>query len=50
VLAVGLKANAQLYQSLAGRYPRLLYAIGDCREPKNIMMAIWDGFEVGRTV
>jgi 2-enoate reductase len=50
VLAVGLKADAQLYQSLAGRYPRLLYAIGDCREPKNIMTAVWDGFEVGRTI
>ena len=50
VLAVGLRADAQLYQSLAGRYPRLLYAVGDCREPKNIMTAVWDGFEVGRTI
>jgi 2-enoate reductase len=50
VLAVGLKADAQLYQSLSEKYSRLLYAIGDCREPKNIMMAVWDGFEVGRTI
>jgi 2-enoate reductase len=49
VIATGLKSNADLYQALIGRFPQL-YAIGDCREARNIMGAIWDGFEVGRTI
>ena len=27
-----------------------LFAIGDCREPRNITGAVWDGYEVGRAV
>jgi 2-enoate reductase len=50
VLAVGLKADDRLYQSLAENFPRLHYSIGDCAEPRNIMTAVWDGFEVGRTI
>ncbi len=49
VLAAGLKSNSHLYQTLAGKIPHI-YAIGDCREPRNIMGAIWDGYEVGRAI
>lgn len=50
VLAVGMKPDNQLYQTLATRFPGPLYDLGDCQEPKNIMKAVWDGFEVGRTI
>ena len=49
VIAAGLKSNDGLYQALKGQFPDV-YIIGDCREPRNIMGAIWDGFEVGQTV
>jgi 2-enoate reductase len=49
VIASGLKSDDELYQALAGKFPHV-YAVGDCREPRNIMGAIWDGFEVGRAV
>lgn len=50
VLAVGMKADNQLYRTLATQFPGQVYDIGDCQEPKNIMKAVWDAFEVGRTV
>jgi 2-enoate reductase len=49
VIAAGLKSDDGLYQALKGRFPTV-YMVGDCREPRNIMGAVWDGFEVGRTV
>jgi 2-enoate reductase len=49
VIATGLKAENALGRSLAGRFSQL-YVIGDCQEPRNIMGAIWDGYEVGRAV
>jgi 2-enoate reductase len=49
VLAVGLKSDNALAESLQGRFSQL-YVIGDSQEPRNIMGAIWDGYEVGRTV
>jgi len=49
VLAVGLKPDNPLAPQLNGRFPKL-YTIGDCREPRNIMGAIWDGYEVGRNI
>jgi 2-enoate reductase len=49
VLAVGLKSDNPLEPQLNGRYVKL-YNIGDSREPRNIMGAIWDGYEVGRTI
>jgi 2-enoate reductase len=49
VLATGLKPDAALAGKLNGRFPRV-YNIGDCRDPRNILGAIWDGYEVGRTV
>jgi len=49
VLAVGLVPDDALYRKLSRRLPRV-YPLGDCREPRNIMGAIWDGYEVGRMV
>jgi 2-enoate reductase len=49
VLASGLKSDDRLYQSLIGKVPNL-YALGDCQRPRNIMGAIWDGYEVGRAI
>jgi 2-enoate reductase len=47
VLAAGLKAENRLYRSLNGKTLNL-YAIGDCAEPRNVLGAIWDGYEAGR--
>jgi 2-enoate reductase len=49
VLSVGLSSNRQLYETLAGKIPNL-YLIGDARETRNIMGAIWDAYEVARTL
>ncbi len=49
VLAAGLKPDDTLSRELRGKVANL-YNIGDCREPRNIMGAIWDGFEAGRTI
>jgi len=49
VLAVGLKADDKLYNSLR-REVTHLHALGDCREPRNIMGAIWDSYEVARVM
>jgi 2-enoate reductase len=49
VVAAGLKQDDALYKSLLGKETHL-YAIGDCQSPRNIMGAVWDGFEVGREV
>ncbi len=44
-LALGLKPERELYESLR-RECTELYLIGDCREPHNIMQAIWDGYHI----
>jgi 2-enoate reductase len=49
VLALGLKSNDTLYKTLTGKVANL-YALGDCQDPRDIMGAVWDGYEVGRTV
>ena len=49
VIAAGFEPERELYQSLRGSRPDL-YIIGDAREPRNIMGAIWDAYEVGRAI
>jgi 2-enoate reductase len=49
VLAVGLEPDAQLYKLLVGKVANL-YALGDCQEPRRIMGAIWDSYEVARSI
>jgi len=49
VLSIGLQANSHLYELLAKRFD-CIYALGDCRQPKNIMQAVWDAYEVSRSI
>ena len=49
VLAVGLAPDQDLYRDLQGKIHNL-YLIGDSRQARNIMGAIWDAYEVARTV
>ncbi|MBN1189372.1 MAG: FAD-dependent oxidoreductase [Dehalococcoidales bacterium] len=49
VVAAGLQPDNRLFQSLSGKIARL-YSAGDCVQPRNIMGAIWDGFEIGRSI
>jgi 2-enoate reductase len=49
VLAVGLIPNQDLYRELQGKIHNL-YLIGDSRQARNIMGAIWDAYEVARTI
>jgi 2-enoate reductase len=44
-LALGLNPERRLYESLRGESTEL-YLIGDCKEPHNIMQAIWDGYHI----
>jgi hypothetical protein len=42
-LAVGLKPCRDLYETLR-RETSELHLIGDCKEPRKILHAIWDGY------
>ncbi|WP_205964204.1 FAD-dependent oxidoreductase [Ramlibacter agri] len=50
VLAVGMKADNRLFGALAQQFPGPLHDIGDCQEAKNVMKAVWDAYEVARTI
>jgi 2-enoate reductase len=49
IIAVGLESDQGIYRQLHGDLTNL-YLIGDAREAKNIMNAIWDAYEVARTI
>ena len=49
VSATGFRPNQIFYHMLADKF-RNIHLIGDCREPRNIMEAISEGAEVGRTL
>lgn len=49
VIASGFNSEQELYRSLSGKTPNL-YLIGDSRKPQNIMYAIWDAYEVSRSI
>ena len=49
VFAVGFTPNRTLYDELVGSIPNL-YLIGDAREPGNVIGAVWDAYEVARTI
>lgn len=44
-LALGLESQQELYESLRGESVEL-YAIGDCKEPRKILHAVWDGYSI----
>ena len=47
VLSLGLSPDRELYQRLMWTTPHL-YLVGDAREARNVMGAIWDAYEVIR--
>jgi 2-enoate reductase len=49
VIAVGLKPDQELYNSLKDSVSNL-HLVGDAIEARNIMHAIWDGFEAARNI
>jgi len=49
ILAVGLKPNRGLYESLVGK-SREVYEIGDCKSPRKIGDAIWEGCMVANNI
>jgi len=49
VLAVGLKAESELYNAIADKYSDI-YLVGDAKQPKKIMDAIWDAYEIARSI
>ena len=46
VLAIGRRSNDSLYRALRQRLPT--FRIGDCRAPRLLEHAIWDGDDIGR--
>ena len=48
-IAVGLTPDQRLFRSLSGRIPNV-YVIGDAKKVRNIMGAIWDAYEVARSI
>jgi len=46
ILAVGYKANDDLFKTLEGKVPEI-YCIGDSSEPRRIIDAINEGYRVG---
>jgi 2-enoate reductase len=49
IIAVGLQPEQGIYRMLLGNLTNL-YLVGDAREAKNIMNAIWDAYEVARVI
>ena len=49
VLALGLKPDNKLYDTLKGQVVEV-YSIGDCKEPRKVINAIWEGFRLARLV
>ena len=48
-LAVGLVSEQELYKKLRGEVVQL-FLVGDGRKAQNIMNAVWDAYEVARTI
>jgi 2-enoate reductase len=44
-LATGLKPERELYEALRRDIVEL-YMIGDCKEPRKVINAIWDGYHI----
>lgn len=49
VLATGFKPNGDLFEIIKNKVPEA-YALGDCIEPRKVMSAIWEGFQVARLI
>ena len=49
VTATGLESDQSLLQSLKGKNNNI-HLIGDAKQPRNIMHAIWDAYEIARSI
>jgi 2,4-dienoyl-CoA reductase (NADPH2) len=49
VLSMGNQANNQIYYDLKGKVKEL-YAVGDCLTPRKAIDAIYDGYNIGRSL
>lgn len=49
ILAIGYTPANSLYQQVLGRLPET-YVLGDAKNVANIMYAIWDAYEVARSI
>lgn len=49
VLAVGMAPNRLLAKRISVDVERM-YCIGDCRQPRNVMNAVWDAYEIARFI
>jgi 2-enoate reductase len=49
VITVGLESDQKLFRSLVDKIPHA-YLIGDAKQPRNIMCAIWDAYEVAKNI
>jgi 2-enoate reductase len=49
VLAMGMTPDDRLANRIPGEW-NCVYRIGDCREPRNVMNAVWDAYEVARFI
>jgi 2-enoate reductase len=49
VLTSPLASNIELFENLKGKVPEV-YAIGDCKEPRLIVDAIADGWQVAQRI
>ncbi|HWQ76811.1 MAG TPA: FAD-dependent oxidoreductase [Syntrophomonas sp.] len=49
IVAIGFKSTCNLYEELKYDYPHI-YNLGDSRQVRNIRAAIWDAYEVARSI
>jgi len=49
VVAAGLERDQELFNLLRGKIPNVCL-IGDAKEPRNIMHAIWDAYELAKNI
>ncbi len=49
VLALGMTSNHDLADRICHESDHV-YRIGDCREPRNVMNAVWDAYEIARYI
>lgn len=49
VIATGARATDELHQDLVGTVPEV-HIIGDAKGPRKALDAVWEGYELGRTI
>ena len=48
-ISIGLSSNRELYDSIEGQVPEV-HVLGDARQVRNVMGAVWDAYEVARAI